>query len=270
MPINGPTTDNRNALVDTDFESDAFAHGPLLQPIVKVDTTKSMSGTGSTATPVGVELSADANNAITRGADDGLYVPDGANFNFTADADSGTSQGISEGSTLLFEGFGEVDTTVLFPDTIRIDVPFLGAALGSTYSPFNGLALDITDSGDNVTFSSYTLFQINVSLTRTLRQLIVIQPTVELALGDGGDWTWTLEQDIDGGGFVTIHSASFGPNESDVETAFSFPLAVTQIIAPGASETRTFRQRIVCNTTANSTSTITRATLRVSFTGTKI
>jgi len=76
MPINGPTTDNRNALVDTDFEADAFAHGPLLQPIVKVDTTQGMAGTGSAATPLEVSISTDAENSISFGTDGGIYSGD--------------------------------------------------------------------------------------------------------------------------------------------------------------------------------------------------
>ena len=80
MPINGPTTDNREALVDTDFEADAFAHGPLLQPIVKIDSTAALTGSGSTATPLAVALSADAGNQVQFGTDDGLFVDADGSF----------------------------------------------------------------------------------------------------------------------------------------------------------------------------------------------
>ena len=123
MPINGPTTDNREALVDTDFEADAFAHGPLLQPVVKVDTTLSLTGTGSTATPLGLLISTDANNDLTRGTDDGLYLDaSAAGFSFDI-TDTVTTETVNNGNTVTFTGSGIVTASVAAVDIVDIDVP---------------------------------------------------------------------------------------------------------------------------------------------------
>jgi len=122
MPINGLTTDSRNALVDTDFEADAFAHGPLLQPIVKIDTTLSLLGSGSTANPLGILISTDANNDLTRGADDGLYVNVGAGFSFDI-TDTVTTETVNNGNTVTFTGSGIATASVAAVDTVDIDVP---------------------------------------------------------------------------------------------------------------------------------------------------
>jgi len=122
MPINGPTTDNREALVDTDFETDAFAHGPLLQPVVKVDATLSILGSGSTANPLGVLISTDANNDLTRGADDGLYLDaSAAGFSFDI-TDTVTTQTVNDGNTLTFVSSGIATAVVTAVDTVTVDV----------------------------------------------------------------------------------------------------------------------------------------------------
>jgi len=281
MPINGPTTDNREALVDTDFEADAFAHGPLLQPVVKVDATKSVSGSGSTATPLGVELSTDADNEVVRGTDDGLYVPTGANGDFTIDTENiitgpSGSVTVSNGDTITLQG----NSGIVVDEVGAGLIQFLIRVGSGTFLTFDngdlilaegylsyqkaeqadaGLGIDITDITDTATAAEANYGPIT-PVNSTLGYFIDVYSQVNATFETTGSWTHEIEVDLNGAGYTSLIAATHGPFAAGPNTDTWVLSGTLEVDSAVNNYTIDARTRVTCDATASGASTWNSAT----------
>jgi len=264
MPINGPTTDNKNALVDLDFETDAFAHGPLLQPVVKVDSAAALTGTGSTANPLEVVISTDLGNSTTFGGDGGVFTPTGANFDFNVLPTMGVVANITQGETLSLTGGDGIDTVGSIGDIIDVSVdissdPDNELSFGSDtglYSPVDNFfssfvgstalgPVDISGAGTVIVMTGPTLVITNFSTTAVSYGFLTGAAKVQVTLQALGVWRMDVLASVNAGPFVLIDSSIYGTFPGTTGLPWIEPINSTFSILGGGVYTVAYRIEIL-------------------------
>ena len=135
--LNDNTGTPRNLLEVEDLDPAACACvGGLIQPIVSSGNT--INGTGSTANPLTIPLSADLNNILAIGTDGRLYVPSAAVYTFDI-TDGVTTEDIASGDTITFAGDNDITVTVTATDTVTVSNTRPARVAACTLGYFTGI-----------------------------------------------------------------------------------------------------------------------------------
>lgn len=116
------TTGLANVVEREDFSPSALIcdAGGLLEPTVRKDAT--LSGNGSTANPLSVNVSGDAGNQIALGTDGAIFVPAPPATNFNLSADAGADEAVTDTDTVEIAGGSSLSTIVSAPDTVTVNL----------------------------------------------------------------------------------------------------------------------------------------------------